>query len=256
MNSPAALDKPTLLGISSATQPSVGGRLTVAVLTAIAAFTAASPQKGTLPALILLFLALAIGLVWWFTLRHKGKRGNDYSPMKTDAELARTPWSWKEEGRGVIVLLLMFIPLNMSRLFASWAFATVFAVLAGVIMWIAMRSPAWRPVHYSLVKNVESDGALHIRNDAEWLRAYLYASQIVPGGYQIRTDALTESVAHYGMDANATQAALNELVRSGQAVLIRELRSHDGRVHWVTLTEKGREAFKKSVGLPLMPQVS
>lgn len=255
MNSPAALDKNTLVSLASKTRPGPGTVALVTLITGLAGFVAAAPQKGTLPTLALLGLAVALGLVWWFLLRQPGRRGNDYSPMKTDAELARTPWSWKEEGRALLVLLLIIIPLNLSSFFASWGFAAIFAGLAMIVTWFSIRTQAWRPVHYEVVDKIPEDGALRLRSDAEWMRAFLYANQIVPGGYQLRTDVVAEAVGEYGMNETATKDALNALVANNEAVLIRELRSHDGRVNWVTLTEKGREDFKKSMGLPVMAKL-
>ena len=254
MDSPMAMDKPTLQRIATKAQPNAGAIALVITITALAAFTAAGPIKGTLPTIILSVLAIAIGLVWWFLLRRKGLRGNNYSPMKTDAELARTPWSWREEGRGLLVLLLIIIPLNLSNYFSNWIFAFVVAVLVVSITWFTLRTQIWRPVHYTAVEKIPEEGALHLKSSAEWMRAFLYANQIVPGGYQFRTDVLYEKVAEYGMDAAAAEQAIDALVHSNEAVLIRELRSHDGRVNWVTLNEHGREEFKKSVGLPLMPK--
>lgn len=249
MNSPVALDKSALMRIASQAGPNKHYAAVVAIITGLAAFVAASPKKGTLPALILVGLALALALVWWFLLRKPGRRGNDYSPLKTDAELARTPWSWKEEGRALIIFLLIFIPLNLASFFSNWIYGAVFAVATTIVTWFVVSTQSWRPIHYAPVAALPEEGVLRLRSDAEWLRAFLYASVIVPGGYQWRSDVVAKEVAEYGMDEAATKEALNTLVSQGEAALIRELRSHDGRVNWVTLTEKGRENFKNSVGI-------
>lgn len=239
-------DSTVLLDVASSTRPSKGAQLAVAVAFGIMMFILCSPVSGPLPALGIAVSAIVGGILWWRYLRRNGVRGNDYSPLKTDAEAARTPFSWKEEGRLIVVLAIFFGAAQFAPLFSDHiglAYAGVVALLTvGLTYWI-ITFDAWRPAHYTIPEKL--DQGIRVEKPAEWLQAFLYCRRCVPGGLQILSDTLKRDLAHYGWTASDVDTALNKLVKQGNAVKIRELRSTDGTQNWLTLTEEGSREFQK-----------
>ncbi|HIW96786.1 MAG TPA: hypothetical protein H9867_09980 [Candidatus Corynebacterium gallistercoris] len=223
-------------------------QVAVALLVALATLIVASPVDGGLPTLVLLVAFVAVVAIWWVFLRARGFRGNDYDPMQTDAEAARTPFSWKEEGRFLLMLIVVMAPMQFSQVMASWPFAWGAAGLAlAVSLWV-IRYDAWRPHHYLPPRELAASAGRPITGAGEWLACYLYALRVAPGGRQIRSDVLAERLESYGWSGSEVSEALSGLVASGKAVRLRELRSSDGAVTWVTLTKEGREAAKAGLG--------
>lgn len=238
----------TFVDIYRRTKPPWIAQVAVAVLIAAAVVVTASPIKGGLPTLVLAVAFIAVGVVWWFFLRRHGQRGNDYDPLKTDAEAARTPFSWKEEGRFVFLLILSMAPLQFSSVMDSWKFAWSAGALTLVVALWTMFHDTWRPVRYvSPLAIAKAHPEMSLSEPAEWMWGYFYASKLCPRGRQIRSDALTNALAKWSWEPQAALAAVDELCQRGDMVKIRELRStaeNATPVYWLTLTEAGRDRFQ------------
>ena len=209
------LDSDTFVDIYRRTKPPWIAQVAVAVLVAAAVVVTASPIKGGLPTLVLAVAFIAVGVVWWFFLRRHGQRGNDYDPLKTDAEAARTPFSWKEEGRFVFLLILSMAPLQFSSVMDSWKFAWSAGALTLVVALWTMFHDTWRPVRYvSPLAIAKAHPEMSLSEPAEWMWGYFYASKLCPRGRQIRSDALTSALAKWSWEP---QAALAAVVATGVA---------------------------------------
>ena len=242
-------DQTVLTDVQDGMRPSKAAQFMVSLIFALMMFILCAPVTGPLPALGILLTAVLACVVWWRYLRRSGVRGNTYSPMKTDAEAARTPFSWKEEGRLVLVLALVFGLSQVASIFSSqgrWRFAAIAALITVGLMYWVVTLDAWRPARYTDPKKLGRD--MKIENPTEWLQAFLYCRRCVPGGLQILSDTLTEDLSHYGWTAHGVNEALDKLVKQGKAVKIRELRSADGARKWVTLTEEGSQDFQARHG--------
>ncbi len=244
-----AFDQTVLTDVQNGMRPSKAAQFVVSLILALTMFILCAPVTGPLPALGILATAILACVVWWRYLRRSGVRGNTYSPMKTDAEAARTPFSWKEEGRLVLVLALVFGLSQAASMFSGqgrWGFAAIAALITAGLMYWVITFDAWRPARYTDPKKLQQD--MEIKNPTEWLQAFLYCRRCVPGGLQILSDALKEDLSHYGWTAHSVNEALDKLVQQGKAVKIRELRSADGARKWVTLTEEGSQDFQERHG--------
>ncbi|MGJ4112765.1 hypothetical protein ACN4DU_08230 [Corynebacterium macclintockiae] len=246
---PRAFDHAVLTDVANSMKPNKGAQFALSIVFAAIMLILCSPLNGPLPALGILVTAIVACVVWWRYLRRGGVRGNDYSPMKTDVEAARTPFSWKEEGRLVLLLGLVFGLSQVASMVVGsgrWAYAGVAALITvGVAYWV-ISFDAWRPARYTTPEKLDRD--IKIEKPVEWLHAFLYCRRCVPGGLQMLSDRLKEDLAHYGWTAKETDEALNKLVKQGNAVKIRELRSADGALNWVTLTEEGSQKFQQRYG--------
>ncbi|WP_297668312.1 hypothetical protein [uncultured Corynebacterium sp.] len=243
-----AFDQTVLNDVHNGMRPSKAAQFMVSLIFALMMFILCAPVTGPLPALGILATAILACVVWWRYLRRSGVRGNTYSPMKTDAEAARTPFSWKEEGRLVLVLALVFGLSQAASMFSSqsrWGFAAIAALITAGLMYWVVTFDAWSPARYTDPKKLRD---VKIETPAEWLQAFLYCRRCVPGGLQILSDTLKEDLSHYGWTSNSVNEALDKLVQQGKAVKIRELRSADGARKWVTLTEEGSQDFQESHG--------
>lgn len=244
-----AFDQTVLTDVQNGMRPSKTAQFMVSLIFALMMFILCAPVTGPLPALGILVTAVLACVVWWRYLRRGGVRGNDYSPMKTDAEAARTPFSWKEEGRLVLVLALVFGLSQVASIFSSqgrWGFAAIAALITVGLMYWVITFDAWRPARYTDPSKLQQD--MEIENPTEWLQAFLYCRRCVPGGLQILSDTLKEDLSHYGWTTHSVNEALDKLVKQGKAVKIRELRSTDGARKWVTLTEEGSADFQERHG--------
>lgn len=244
-----AFDQTVLTDVHNSMRPSKAAQCAISLIFALMMFILCAPVTGPLSALGICTTAILAGVIWWRYLRRNGVRGNDYSPMKSDAEAARTPFSWKEEGRLVLVLALVFGLSQAASMFSGqgrWGFAAFAALDTAALMYWIVTVDAWRPARYTdprkLGRNVK------IENPSEWLQAFLYCRRCVPGGLQILSDTLKEDLSHYGWTARSVNEALDKLVKQGKAVKIRELRSADGARKWVTLTEEGSQDFQERHG--------
>ena len=241
-----AFDQTVLTDVQNGMRPSKAAQFVVSLVFALMMFILCAPVTGPLPALGILATAVAACVVWWRYLRRSGVRGNDYSPMKTDAEAARTPFSWKEEGRLVLVIALVFGLSQTASMFSGqsrWGFAAIAALVTVGLMYWVVTFDAWRPARYTDPKKLGRD--MKIEAPTEWLQAFLYCRRCVPGGLQILSDTLKEDLSHYGWTAHSVNEALDKLVKQDKAVKIRELRSADGARNWVTLTEEGSQDFQE-----------
>lgn len=244
-----AFDRTVLTDVQNGMRPSKTAQFVVSLIFALMMFILCAPVTGPLPALGILATAVLACVVWWRYLRRSGVRGNTYSPMKTDAEAARTPFSWKEEGRLVLVLALVFGLSQAASMFSGqsrWGFAAIAALITVGLMYWFVTFDAWRPARYTDPTKLQRD--MEIGNPTEWLQAFLYCRRCVPGGLQILSDTLKEDLSHYGWTARSVNEALDKLVKQGKAVKIRELRSTDGARKWVTLTEEGSQDFQERHG--------
>lgn len=216
--------------------------LLIAFLMIPAAFIAAAPIRGILPMLMLLAIAVVVLVLWLRTVRRAGVRRNTYNPLKPDDSPARTSINWQEEAGGILLLILIIGGLQFSSVFSSWIFAIFLGLFVGALAtWFSFRSVA-KPRHYLSPTTLVDQGIFSppTSNDA-WLRVYLHAHVVVPHGFQIHTDALYAELAAEGWQEDELHRALADLERRGDVKLLRELRSADDALHWVTLTEQGRD---------------
>lgn len=244
-----AFDHKVLTDVANGMRPNKGAQFALASVFALVMFILCSPVAGPLPALGILAATILACVVWWRYLRRGGVRGNDYSPMKTDVEAARTPFSWKEEGRLVLLLSLVFGLSQIAAMYSGqgrWIYAGIAALVTiGVAYWV-ISFDAWRPARYTIPEKLRQD--IRIEKPVAWLQAFLYCRRCVPGGLQILSDRLQEELAHYGWTAKDADEALNKLVKQGNAAKIRELRSAGDAINWVTLTEEGSQDFQQRYG--------
>lgn len=241
-----AFDQTVLTDVQNGMRPSKAAQFVISLIFGLMLFILCAPVTGPLPALGILVAAVLAGVVWWRYLRRGGVRGNDYSPLKSDAEAARTPFSWKEEGRVVLVLALVFGISQVANIFSSqgrWGFAAIAALITVGLMYWVVTLDAWRPARYTAPEKLGQK--MRIEDPTEWLQAFLYCRRCVPGGLQILSDTLKEDLSQYGWTTHSANEALDKLVEQGKAVKIRELRSADGARKWVTLTEEGSQDFQK-----------
>lgn len=241
-----AFDQTVLTDVQNGMRPSKAAQFVVSLIFGLMMFILCAPITGPLPALGILVAAVLAGVVWWRYLRRGGVRGNDYSPMKSDAEAARTPFSWKEEGRLVLVLALVFGISQVASMFSSqgrWGFTAIAALITVGLMYWVVTLDAWRPTRYTDPKKLGRE--MRIEDPTEWLQAFLYCRRCVPGGLQILSDTLKEDLSQYGWTTHSANEALDKLVEQGKAVKIRELRSTDGARNWVTLTKEGSQDFQE-----------
>ncbi len=241
-----AFDQTVLTDVQNGMRPSKAAQVVISLVFGLMMFILCAPIPGPLPSLGILFAAVLAGIVWWRYLRRGGVRGNDYSPMKTDAEAARTPFSWKEEGRLVLVLALVFGISQVASIFSSqgrWGFAAIAALIAVGLMYWVVTLDAWYPTRYTEPEKLGRE--MRIEDPTEWLQAFLYCRRCVPGGLQILSDTLKEDLSRYGWTTRSANEALDKLVEQGKAVKIRELRSADGARKWVTLTKEGSQDFQE-----------
>ena len=241
-----AFDQTVLTDVQNGMRPSKAAQFVISLIFGLMMFILCAPITGPLPALGILVAAVLAGVVWWRYLRRGGVRGNDYSPMKSDAEAARTPFSWKEEGRLVLVLALVFGISQVASMFSSqgrWGFAAIAALITVGLMYWVVTLDAWRPTRYTDPEKLGRE--MRIEDPTEWLQAFLYCRRCVPGGLQILSDTLKEDLSRYGWTTRSANEALDKLVEQGKAVKIRELRSTDGARKWVTLTKEGSQDFQE-----------
>ncbi|MCG7456758.1 MULTISPECIES: hypothetical protein [unclassified Corynebacterium] len=244
-----AFDQTVLTDVQNGMRPSKAAQFVISLIFGLMMFILCAPITGPLPALGILVAAVLAGVVWWRYLRRGGVRGNDYSPMKSDAEAARTPFSWKEEGRLVLVLALVFGISQVASMFSSqgrWGFAAIAALITVGLMYWVVTLDAWRPTRYTDPEKLGRE--MRIEDPTEWLQAFLYCRRCVPGGLQILSDTLKEDLSRYGWTTRSANEALDKLVEQGKAVKIRELRSTDGARKWVTLTKEGSQDFQERHG--------
>ncbi|MGJ4091712.1 hypothetical protein ACN4DK_09130 [Corynebacterium macclintockiae] len=174
---PRAFDHAVLTDVANSMKPNKGAQFALSIVFAAIMLILCSPLNGPLPALGILVTAIVACVVWWRYLRRGGVRGNDYSPMKTDVEAARTPFSWKEEGRLVLLLGLVFGLSQVASMVVGsgrWAYAGVAALITvGVAYWV-ISFDAWRPARYTTPEKLDRD--IKIEKPVEWLHTHFFTA--------------------------------------------------------------------------------
>ena len=242
MASPTALRTDDLLDIDKQHTTSPFVLFGLSLLFGVATFLATIPGGGVW-VVAGLGLALVAITAWWVRLRAEGKRFNNYDPAKSADDLARTPGNSPEQQRliflQIVVLALVFggalFPIPNYPLLAGVA---VF-ILSLLILFTTKNS---RLAITPLPELIQPGARVQSSSREEWLLAFLYAHRIATGGSQWRNDALTEAAERYDFPAQHMSKTLSALQKQGLIEKIRELRSTDGSLVWITLTDRGVEA--------------
>ena len=245
MSTPRPLTNQDLLLFDGLARPKHSMSIGISVVIGAASFLASLHDSGwwTVGGLALALVAI---VAWWWRNRARGMRFNNYSPMKTDEELARTGNSSPEQQRLMFMQIVVFGFVYGSRLFDFAWYPFVTAALTTIFcMWMLLSIPQIIPGHKPIPKLIEDNAEISITQPDQWMLAFLYAHRVAPGGFQWRNDSLKEAAERSGMDGKQVDKTLSTLYKRKQAITIRELRSTDGAINWVTLTEDGVKAGAK-----------
>ena len=245
---------------------SSGSRAAFALPLAVAiAVTVAQPGQ-VVGLLVLLVCLAACAVVWWKAMRRPGERFNNYDPLKTDVEAQRTATNWKEEMRLLGVVVSGFFLVNIGRIWPGWGTGIIVGLIGFALFYTLLGRQMSRPQYYTLPeellearnesaggehgveeKEATQDGAVLARGP-EALIAGVYALLLVPGGFQMHNAVMVKILSE---KLRASEADINNALaqakKSGDVVTIRELRSRDEALEWVTLSTKSSHQFQERI---------
>lgn len=226
-------------------------RVGIAALFALAVTVTIIRPGAIFGALLLLVFLIGAVALWLKFVRVKGIRMNNYDPMKSDVELQRTQTNWKEEWRPLLMVLVGFAVINVGSMFRGPLPGIGLGVITFAVFYWLLGAKTSRPAYYKLPEDLVRESQ---RADEPWaegpdaLLAAMYALRLVPGGYQQHNTELLERLENlFGWKQEDMQKALKELTASGEVVNIRELRSRDHSVVWLTVTSKASHQFQQRV---------
>lgn len=221
--------------------------LGLSLLFGVATFLATIPGGG-LWVVAGLAVALAAIVAWWLRMRAEGKRFNNYDPKKSEVELSRTSNSSPEQQRLIFLQIVVLAAVFGGRLFHLADYPLIAGVAVTILSSVVLATAKTLPPKFQPVtKLTNADPHLELTKDRHWMLAFLYTHRIVPGGQQWRNDALAEAAQAYHFPALSLRKTLKSLQSQGMVAMVKELRSTDGSLQWVTLTEEGTTAAARII---------
>ncbi len=243
-----------------------GTRAAFAALLAVAiAVTVAQPGRAV-GFLVLLVCLAGCAVVWWKAMRRPGERFNNYDPLKTDVEAQRTATNWREEMRLLGVVVSGFFLVNIGRIWPGWGTGLIVGLIGFALFYSLLGRQMSRPQYYTPPEDllearhgsaggehgVEEKGTAQedavLARGPEALIAGVYALLLVPGGFQMHNAVMVKILSE---KLRASEADINNALaqakKSGDVVTIRELRSRDDALEWVTLSPKSSHQFQERI---------
>lgn len=238
-----------LQDLNKTTLPPLGPRVAMAALITIAVVATIIFPGSAVGLAIVAVALIASMVVWWRYLRGAGLRLNNYDPLKPDAEVERSAFDWKEEGRLLVMFLIVFSVINVGSMINSIPLTAAFAGLTFVCVLWGTNKNVTRPGYYVFPDVLYAEQPdFSVPRDERGLVAAMHALMLVPGGSQMHNTVLLERLDNeLGWTRADSERALRKAISNGTVVSIRELRLRDDAITWLTLTPKSFSAYQNDV---------